>query len=57
MKNRGVCTWREEEDSWDTSCNEKFVIIDGTPEDNGMRFCTYCGRRLQQELASPMVSE
>lgn len=40
-----LCEWLQDEwdNSWDTSCGNKYQIIDGTPEDNGMKFCTYCG--------------
>lgn len=42
------CEWLQDEwdGSWDTSCGNKFEIIDGTPEDNEMKFCTYCGGHL-----------
>jgi len=35
-------------DYWETSCGESFYLEDGTPRDNNMRFCPYCGRRLEQ---------
>lgn len=46
------CTWtRDEEDNWNTSCKQTVVIDEGTPADNDMRFCAYCGKPLvQQEL-------
>lgn len=39
------CTWQQDEDdgSWDTACGNKFCIEEGTPEENEMRFCCYCG--------------
>lgn len=44
------CEWLQDEwdNSYDTSCGNKYEIIDGTPEDNGMKFCTYCGGKLEQ---------
>ena len=47
------CVWtsQEWEDSWDTSCGESLVIIDGTPSHNSMRFCCYCGRPLVESEA------
>jgi hypothetical protein len=29
--------------AWDTACEETFVINDGTPAENHMRFCHSCG--------------
>jgi len=43
------CEWVQDEwdNSYDTSCGNKYEIIDGTPDDNGMNFCTYCGGKLE----------
>ena len=41
-----VCTWVQDDPdrgAWATSCGGMFSITDGTPGENGMRFCTYCG--------------
>jgi hypothetical protein len=48
-----TCTWHQDGDSdsgtystsWDTTST-----LDGTPEDNKMSWCCYCGKRLAQEL-------
>lgn len=41
------CEWREDVDGdYETSCDNLFILIDGTPTDNGMSFCPYCGRVL-----------
>lgn len=42
------CKWIEDEDdgAWDTSCGKRFLITEGTPEENGMKFCCYCGKPL-----------
>ena len=44
------CEWKfnEEEESWDTSCGDKFIIIDGKPSDNSMKFCCYCSYELKE---------
>ncbi len=43
------CEWEDDgEGNWDTSCGIPFVLIDGTPDENGMRFCCFCGRLLKQ---------
>ena len=45
-----TCTWTEDDDTdnsiWDTACGEAFVFTDGGPEDNDIRFCCYCGKKL-----------
>lgn len=44
------CVWTEDEEGcWGTDCGEYYVINDGTPEQNGMNYCCYCGKRLQQK--------
>ena len=48
------CTWHQDGDSdsgvYATSCGRYFDLTDGTPEDNQMRWCCYCGKQLAQEL-------
>jgi uncharacterized protein YbaR (Trm112 family) len=47
---RPVCEWKYDDfgDSfYSTSCENEFVIIDGTPEDNDMKFCPYCAGRIE----------
>jgi len=45
------CTWKYDGsyDAWETSCGSSFVIYDGTPIENDMRFCPYCGNTLVVE--------
>jgi hypothetical protein len=50
------CTWSNSEGvdgedtdtHWSTSCGEEFIITDGTPEDNNMGYCCYCGKPIDQ---------
>jgi hypothetical protein len=43
------CTWTwEEEGAWNTSCANQFVVNNGTPSENGMIYCCYCGRKLKE---------
>ena len=47
-----TCTWQEDSDTsyWYPSCNKQaFAIIDGTPTENEMKFCCYCGKQLKEE--------
>ena len=49
-----TCTWQQDGDSdsgvYGTSCGHYFQIEDGTPDDNKMAWCCYCGKKLAQEL-------
>lgn len=36
------------EDYWETSCGKAFVMIDGTPNENGYNFCPSCGKELNE---------
>lgn len=42
------CRWfyDPDEDVWVSACGVKFVLNDGTPAENGMRYCLQCGRKL-----------
>jgi len=43
-----TCAWTEDEDgNWDTECGNKWTFFDGTPSDNGLVFCPFCGRTLR----------
>lgn len=43
-----ICEWRysELDNAWATACGNMFVFFDGGPEENGAKFCQYCGSRL-----------
>ena len=42
-----ICGWYEDEDAiWHTACGHQWFFDSGTPEDNGQKFCGYCGRSL-----------
>ena len=49
-----TCTWQQDGDSdsgsYGTSCRRYFNLEDGTPEDNKMAWCCYCGKKLAQSL-------
>jgi rRNA maturation endonuclease Nob1 len=46
------CTWLHDEweDAWDTACGEKFQLTEGTPSENGMKYCCYCGGELKEKM-------
>ena len=43
-----LCHWTEDGDgNYDTDCGQAFCMTDGTPEENHMKFCCYCGKALE----------
>lgn len=39
-----TCGWYEEyEGPWESTCGHAFIINEGTPAENGMKFCPFCG--------------
>lgn len=44
-----TCTWQYGAFSWHTACGQEWMLNDGTPEQNGMRFCHSCGNALVAE--------
>lgn len=50
------CPWVQDgdaPDTYDTGCGKRFTITDGTPFDNDMTFCCYCGDPIVQGLYTP----
>ena len=47
----GPCTWEydDDDDYWGTSCGDAFCITDGTPAENKMHYCPYCGKKLVEK--------
>jgi hypothetical protein len=44
-----TCNWIENDDGfWVTGCGHFFVLDEGTPSDNQMHWCPYCGKSLQE---------
>lgn len=43
-----ACEWRHIalDECWQTRCDNAFYLESGTPAENHMKFCPYCGRRL-----------
>lgn len=50
-----TCLWQEDDDgNWNASCGEDiFCFFEGGPSDNRMRFCCYCGKRLEERWYEP----
>lgn len=48
-----TCLWSRSDDDtdvWETACGNAFTINEGSPADNEMVFCCYCGRELKGEI-------
>jgi hypothetical protein len=44
---RRTCAWGADDDGiYETECGNAFQLNDGTPADNNMVYCCYCGRLL-----------
>lgn len=43
-----ACNWKYIRfyDNWETGCGNRFVIYNGTPGENDMCYCPYCGGKL-----------
>ena len=48
MTEREECRWfhDDEDAAFDTQCGQRFVLNEGTPEDNYMNYCPFCGGKL-----------
>lgn len=46
------CQWshsaNDYSDYWETTCGNEFSIIDGTPEENNMKYCPHCGYTIEE---------
>lgn len=47
------CKWiPDSEGHWDTECGQKHTFFFDGPKENDMNFCTYCGKKLEEEKNS-----
>jgi len=49
-----ACIWEYNsdkfgEDTWQTSCGNSFILLEGVPNDNKMKYCCYCGGALTEK--------
>jgi len=47
-----TCTWNQDQDygdSWNTQCGKSFLLNDGSPHENGLQWCGFCGRPLEEQ--------
>lgn len=58
MSEDGTCAWSGEGDGsnlWGSGCGEVFLLNEGTPTDNGMKWCCFCGRKLAAFIGEEKV--
>lgn len=47
MSESRKCFWKDDEGGpWETGCGRWFECIEDGPEENGFKFCCYCGGEL-----------
>jgi hypothetical protein len=57
------CNWTQgyddaEQNAWKTNCDSYWYIIDGSPSENGMKFCHGCGKPIAEHpYVEPEESE
>ena len=51
------CGWFEDHYGWETGCGHRFEINDGTPFENDMRYCPFCGNPIDQHTADDLQEE
>jgi hypothetical protein len=45
-----TCAWRDNLDAiYETECGNLHIVNDGTLEENGMKYCCYCGKEIKDE--------
>jgi hypothetical protein len=47
---RPVCLWNNVDGCWETTCGNAFEINDGTPAENNMTHCCYCGGKVEEDI-------
>ncbi|MDZ4344780.1 MAG: hypothetical protein U1E51_20345 [Candidatus Binatia bacterium] len=49
-----TCVWTgfndDYNDYWETSCGQSFILDEGTPKQNHLKFCYNCGKPLEQKV-------
>ena len=46
--NKKTCKWKynDDDDFYNTSCGEAWVFPEGRPQENGLKFCPVCGKKV-----------
>jgi len=43
-----TCAWRQEDGLWRSECHNEFALFDGTPLENKMKYCCFCGKPIEE---------
>lgn len=47
-KKKPFCKWTQDDDgNWNTGCGDIFILLAGTPKENKMSFCPFCGKEIK----------
>ena len=45
----GPCVWTENENgAWETGCGHTWEFITDGPQENGAKYCIYCGHKIKE---------
>ena len=51
-KKKKVCVWKhddwDETDSFETSCDQEFLLTEGGLKDNQIKYCPFCGKTIEE---------
>lgn len=51
VEQKSECEWKLEDSEsnlYVTECENRQLIFEGTPEENGYKYCPYCGRKIKR---------
>ena len=51
VEKKSECEWKLEDSEsnlYVTECENRQLIFEGTPEENGYKYCPYCGRKIKR---------
>ena len=52
------CVWTQDRDGiWITDCGESYEYMHGGPKDNGAKYCSYCGKNLDELPYIELIAE
>lgn len=54
-----TCLWSRADDDtslWETTCKQTWALYEGTPKENNMNYCPFCGKKLidDSDLIDPI---
>lgn len=52
------CEWKLEDSEsnlYVTECENRHLIFEGTPEENGYKYCPYCGRKIKRGVVDAKI--